>query len=241
MNPKHTDRIAVVMPVYNDWHAFRLVVQRIDVCFADRKEKIHIIAVDDGSSESLGEDEGFEGLKSVAAVEVVRLTVNLGHQRAVAIGLVHAQEIGGFETAIVMDADGEDRPEDVARLVDASRANAEQVLFAKRSERSEGPVFQFLYKMYRLSFWLFTGRQIDFGNFCLIPGKLLERVVAIPDIWNHFPAGIICVPICKLFGRHIKIDGITYFQPHTNPHGSLFGCIQKMRNLPIGLPIRCFI
>jgi len=37
---------------------------------------------------------------------------------------------------------------------------------------------------------LLTGKNIAFGNFSLIPAALLQRVTHLPEIWNHYAAGL---------------------------------------------------
>jgi hypothetical protein len=51
-------------------------------------------------------------------------------------------------------------------------------------------VFRAFYFLYKVFFKLLTGSQIAFGNFCLIPHSVLNRVVHLPEIWNHFAAGV---------------------------------------------------
>jgi hypothetical protein len=48
---------------------------------------------------------------------------NLGHQRAIAIGLGYLKATVPGKFLIVMDSDGQDRPEDVRRLLAAAGAN----------------------------------------------------------------------------------------------------------------------
>ena len=71
---------------------------------------------------------------------MLRLRRNLGHQRAIAIGLtyIQAQMTTAYEAVVVMDGDGEDAPEDVPRLL--ARLEAEggrSIVFAERTRRSE--------------------------------------------------------------------------------------------------------
>jgi hypothetical protein len=91
---------------------------------------------------------------------------------------------------MVMDADGEDRPKDLAKLLEESAKSPEQIIFARRTRRSEGIIFRAFYLLYKVTFNILTGREITFGNFCIIPMSLLNRVAHLPEIWNHFAAGI---------------------------------------------------
>jgi polyisoprenyl-phosphate glycosyltransferase len=90
-----------------------------------------------------------------------------------------------------MDSDGEDRPEDVVRMLSTFRADPGGIVVAKRAERSEGPLFRVFYGLYKALFSALTGKVIDFGNFCLIPRALLGRLVFMPETWNHLAAAIV--------------------------------------------------
>ena len=186
------DRIAIVSPVYNDWESFRELVRRIDaVAGALTAVRLDIIAVDDGSTTPLPAsflaDVAFE---RVERVDALRLACNLGHQRAIALGLVEVDERARYSAAVVMDSDGEDRPEDLPELLAAWRANAGHIVVARRARRSEGPLFRAAYVMYKLLFRLLTGKPIAFGNFCVLPAAQVSRLVAMPEIWNNLAAAI---------------------------------------------------
>jgi hypothetical protein len=122
---------------------------------------------------------------------VLHLARNLGHQRAIAVGLSHVEVSIRCDCVIVMDADGEDRPEDVVRLIRQFRTDGNAIVVSRRRKRSEGAVFRFSYRLYKASFRALTGQSVDFGNFCLIPRPLLVHIVAMSEIWSNFPAGVI--------------------------------------------------
>jgi uncharacterized membrane protein len=89
-----------------------------------------------------------------------------------------------------MDADGEDQPEHLA-LLESQGKQSDKIVFARRTKRHEGFVFQFFYRIYKLVFRLLTGKTIAFGNFSYIPSHLTVRVAHVSEIWNHFSGGII--------------------------------------------------
>jgi hypothetical protein len=89
-----------------------------------------------------------------------------------------------------MDADGEDRPEDVAALLAAHDSHGEAIILALRSRRTEGLGFRAGYTVYRLMFWALTGNPIRFGNFCLIPRGFLNSLTHNPATWNNLAAAI---------------------------------------------------
>jgi len=184
--------ITILMPVYNDWDSFSRLVNDIDQSAGEFKNaKISIIAVDDGSTQQVpvSKDKA-EIYQYIQEISVLHLARNLGHQKAIALGIAYINSNVACDFIFVMDADGEDSPEDIARLLEESNKHTGHVIFARRTRRSEGVVFRLFYFFYKVFFNLLTGKEIAFGNFSLIPGTLLNRVAHLPEIWNHFAAGI---------------------------------------------------
>src|ERR1700724_3019583 len=108
-------RIAVVTPVLDDWACFASLVGEISAQFTGSAIEFHICAADDGSV--AGFDPGgllFPRDSCVAGIEILRLALNLGHQRAIAVGLCELSRRDNIDAVLVMDSDGEDRPGDIA-------------------------------------------------------------------------------------------------------------------------------
>ena len=186
------DTIAILTPVYNDWPSFEKLLLEIDHVFANQNSQITItvIAVDDGSTLRPCFAKPRESFSNIQRIDIIELVRNLGHQKAITIGLAYVQQHYPCPV-IVMDSDGEDRPSDIPRLIQGLENNQEKIVFAERSRRSEGFMFVFFYILYRQLFRLLTGKKISFGNFSILPHSLLRRVVYLPEIWNHFAAGVI--------------------------------------------------
>jgi len=120
-------------------------------------------------------------------VDLLQLRRNVGHQRAIALGLAYLESECHAGAVIVMDSDGEDDPRDIPRLVARWRENAGRTLiFAERTKRSEGWLFVLFYRFFRLVHRILTGRSYRVGNFSLIPSWLLRRMVVISEVWNHY-------------------------------------------------------
>lgn len=184
-------RIAVVTPVFDDWESFAALIAEISERFAGTGTSFDVIALDDGSTAAF--DVNALALRpggAVASVEVLQLATNLGHQRAIAIGLCAAVERGDADTVIVMDSDGEDRPADIETLLAASKAQPGRIVFAQRARRFEGRAFRLCYTLYKSLFRVLTGRTINFGNFALIPMAAARRLVHLSDLWNNVAAAI---------------------------------------------------
>ena len=75
-----------------------------------------------------------------------------------------------------MDGDGEDRPEELKLLINKILQDKNISVVAKRVKRSEGLIFQILYKFYIKNFtFIFTGKNMNFGHYsCLTKKDLLE-------------------------------------------------------------------
>jgi glycosyltransferase involved in cell wall biosynthesis len=184
--------IILLTPVYNDWSAFMQLLSDLDQC-AGMLGDIHVdvIAIDDGSTQpACTADHKSVRYKNISDISILHLARNLGHQKAIAIGIAYINANLPCDLVIVMDADGEDQPKDIARLLETSEKSHGHIVFARRTRRSEGLVFRAFYLLYKFFFKLLTGREIAFGNFSVIPGNLLNRVAHLPEIWNHFAAGI---------------------------------------------------
>lgn len=183
------DALIVLTPVYNDWDVLKLLLQRLDAEFSASGLSASVIAVNDGSQLPIS----LSGLSfsSIRTLEVLHLRRNLGHQRAIAVGLAFVEANLRCSAVVVMDADGEDRPEDAMRLVNEWRKQtSDKLVFALRERRSEGGVFRIFYALYRWLFKGLTGQAIQVGNFSLIPRSLLRRLVAVSEIWNHYASGV---------------------------------------------------
>ncbi len=183
--------ILVLTPVYNDWHAAAAMLGALDAELARAGRRAEVVMVDDGSPEPC--DPALFDTPRAAIGRLWRLELrrNLGHQRAIAVGQVHLLTSARFGALVVMDADGEDLPSDVPRLLDRFEAlGGGTVVFAERMKRSEGPVFATLYWLYRAVHPVLTGVRVRVGNFSVLPRSAVERLTLMPELWNHYAASV---------------------------------------------------
>jgi hypothetical protein len=183
--------LVVLIPVLDDWKALSLMLPRLAHEVARLDTPVGLVIVDDGSLEP-----GGPGVVAAdprfAWVRVLRLRRNLGHQRAIAVGLCHVEQHVPCEAVLVMDGDGEDRPEDVPRLVAGLRAEGgSRIVFGERRRRVERLSFRFFYVLYRLLHWVLTGRGVRVGNFSVIPRARLESLVVVSELWVHYAAAVV--------------------------------------------------
>lgn len=180
-------RLAIVSPVFNDWECIAPLLSGLTpLC---QKAEVHILLVDDGSSLAPN-PEPLRVAGDFASIHVLELGCNLGHQRAIAIGLVHAIATMASDKILVLDSDGEDRPEDAQELWEASQRAPGQIVVAQRRSRSEDIRFRIFYRLYKVLFRVLTGQTLDFGNFVLLPTAAAARLSFMLELWNHFPSAV---------------------------------------------------
>lgn len=180
----------ILIPVYNDWVSLQRLLIEIDQHIAEAGVTPSVLLIDDGSPILPPDDLIPAEVTHLDAIYMGRLSRNMGHQRAIAVGMVHASEILPDHHLIIMDSDGEDKPSDLPQLIAAHREATNAIIVAGRHRRSEGRIFQLFYMIYRWLFVLLSGVQINFGNYCLIPARHVESLIYDPNLWNHLAATI---------------------------------------------------
>jgi len=182
--------LSFCIPVFNDWVAVFLLLQQLDDVAAKIGEPVSVLLVDDGSTEAVPSALPFQP-RAIHRVQILPLRRNLGHQRAIAIGLTYLYAEHPCRAVVVMDADGEDAPADVLKLLDElARHASPTAVFAQRDRRSEGLGFRAAYQAYKLVHRVLTGRRVEVGNFSVMPWELLGRLVVVSEIWNHYAAAV---------------------------------------------------
>lgn len=184
--------IVILIPLYNDWSACQLLLKALDEALAGKVEEARVVLVDDGSSQPIpvGFPEGSFGV--LRRVDVLELRRNLGHQRAIAIGLSYLWQHVPCETIVLMDSDGEDDPTDVPRLLEKYEAEGRRkIIFAERTRRSESWSFVLFYSLYKALHRVLVGMGVRVGNFSVIPRGRLESLIVVSELWNHYAAAVV--------------------------------------------------
>ncbi len=184
--------LVIVTPVLNDWESCRILLGNIDRLALPDGCRLSVLIVDDGSARTGDATLVLElGGGSIAAVDVVQLACNVGHQRAIALGISTAvtRKPGAF--VLVMDCDGEDNPAEIPRLIQAIEGQTAAAVVAERARRSEGAKFRAGYAAYQALFRMLVGKRIDFGNFCLLGPDAAYRLAHMADTWNHLAATLL--------------------------------------------------
>ena len=166
-----------------------MLLESLDDVARDHSLEAHVLFLDDGSTEPAPARFAAR-CKALRNVSILRLRRNLGHQRAIATGLVYVYQNLACDAVVVMDGDGEDRPDDIPVLL-KEFAKTGTIVFAARAKRLEHWSFRALYHVYRWLHLLLTGDHVRVGNFSVVPFASLAQIVVVPEIWNHYAAAVI--------------------------------------------------
>ena len=191
------ERLWIVCPSYTDVVAFTMLRKRIlEVLEAEGLDRpVHFVLVDDTADN----DEEIEQLRIFDDVRVVTPPFNLGHQRALVYGLrTIASDLDDTDLVVTMDADGEDRPEDMPRLLAplfGAPDKRRMLCVARRTKRTETFRFKVMYFFFRLMFRVLTGVTVRSGNYAAYRGWLVRRVVWHPYFDLSYSSSLVSLDI----------------------------------------------
>ena len=202
-------KIKILIPVYNDWESLIKLLDEINKVISDIKNtEFDCMIVNDASTIKLPE---IKVPKNIKKIEIFNMKQNKGHARCNAFAIRHLSKNNDFDHLIVMDGDGEDRPEEIKYLVNQALEDQEVSVVAKRVKRSEGFMFQILYEVHKLITLVFTGKQINFGNYSCLTKKDVVTLSQQESLWSSF-SGTLKKSISRLNTIN-SIRGSRYFGP----------------------------
>ncbi len=176
--------IVILTPVYNDWESFLKLINEIDKVLNNFKNiNFKLIVVNDGSSQKSPQINLPKNFKSI---EIINMKFNQGHAICLAHGIRYALKNYNFDNLLLMDADGEDRPEEIKDLVVKAQDVKNTSIVAKRVKRSEGMFFQVLYQIHKILTLLFTGKLMNFGNFSIITKEDALKISNDPSLTSNY-------------------------------------------------------
>lgn len=127
-----TPRVSVVIPVFDEEESLETLHRELDAALAKVAGDVEIVFVDDGSR-----DCSLERLRAIAArdarVRVVELDGNQGQTAAFVAGFAAARG----EITVTLDADLQNDPADIPRLLDAFDAAGADVVNGVRTRRND--------------------------------------------------------------------------------------------------------
>ena len=173
----------ILIPVFNDWESLLSLLNNINALKINNIAYLKILIIDDCSTEILNKNIEFE---SFTDVEVIKNLKNIGHGKSIAYGINYLSKKNDFDFLIVMDGDGEDRPEEVKELILKSFDLPSLTITANRIKRSESAFFKLSYHLHKILTLVLTGHSIKFGNFMCIPKQDLNLIVSNKNLFVSF-------------------------------------------------------
>ena len=202
-------KIIILIPVYNDWESLNKLLIEINKNIESFNDiNFECLIINDASTNQqpkIYKPSNFE------SVELLNMRENRGHARCNAFGIRYVFQNKKFDNLILMDGDGEDRPEEISSLVEKIKENKNLSVVAKRIKRSEGIFFQSLYQLHKLITLIFTGHNINFGNYCILTKSDVEKLYSKASLWSSF-SGSVKKNLINL-NEISSIRGTRYFGP----------------------------
>ena len=202
-------KFKILMPCYNDWPSIFKLLENIDKEILELKGEFSVLIVNDGSNEKMPETKSV--YKNIKSVKVINMKKNQGHTRSNATGIRYLSKKENYDYLILMDGDGEDRPEEIKLLVNKVLNNEDVSVVAKRVKRSEGLIFSILYNLHKLITLVFTGRIMNFGHYSCLTKKDVDIISLKESLWGNY-SGTVKKFISKLDNIPC-IRGVRYVQP----------------------------
>ena len=202
-------KFIILIPLYNDWKSVSKLLQEIDLQTLSWDSEVSVILVNDASTEERSDlNSNYQKIK---LVKILNMKQNRVHQRCIAAGLKYICKNEDFDRVIVMDADGEDRPEELNDFYKKALENPNMTITGNRFKRSEGFIFRFLYEVHKLLTLVFTGKLIKFGNFTCLPKIHAEQLIQKSSLWNSYSSSVIATIKDRTFIDSIR--GLRYVLP----------------------------
>jgi polyisoprenyl-phosphate glycosyltransferase len=177
---------SVVIPVYNEAEVLPTLYDRLTRVLNGLGEPYEIIFVNDGSA-----DESPLLLQDLQAkderIKFLSLSRNFGHQIAITAGLDHSTG----QAVVVMDADLQDPPEVIPRLIEQWRKGYDIVFAVREKRRGEGLFKRATAALFYRILRRLTATEIplDAGDFRLMSRKAVETLNDIRER-NRFVRGL---------------------------------------------------
>jgi len=201
--------IIILIPVFNDWKSLIKLLKEINENIKIFNN-IHFecLIVNDASTIK---QPTLTKPKNIKSIEILHMKENRGHARCNAFGIRYIYQNKKFDNLILMDGDGEDRPVEIKSLVETINEKPSVSVVAKRVQRSEGFLFKFLYQFHKLLTFVFTGNNINFGNYSILTNQDVKILHTKASLWSSFSGSV---------KKHIKslneissVRGLRYFGP----------------------------
>ncbi|MBI5127303.1 glycosyltransferase family 2 protein [Candidatus Roizmanbacteria bacterium] len=201
--------LSVIIPVYNEQDNVKPLLDRLLPVI--KKYQYEIIFVDDGSTDKTAAFIKKTGQKNLQ-IKLLSFYRNFGHQMALSAGY----ETARGDAVVTIDADLQDPPEIIVKMVEKWQMGA-KIVYAKRNERQGEDFFKIgtatlFYKL--INFLSDTPIPNEVGDFRLVDKKVVEYLNNLKEkpsflrglvAWSGFPTDYV------YFRRDRRLTGKTHY------------------------------
>jgi len=191
--------VSVVIPCYFSAESLTNLSSKIIESCNPITSNFEIIYVDDGSKDSTWQVISDLSMRD-SRIHGIKFSRNFGQHKAIMAGLRESK----YEYIVVMDADMQDDPAQIPRLISKAKDSGVEVVMAKRNKKQHNFLKKFGSKLFSKIFSLMTGlrRESEFGNFGVYSRKVINEVKSFGDkdfllgnlvTWSGFSASYIDV------------------------------------------------
>lgn len=178
--------LSIIVPMFNEYEVLPLCIERIDSVVKTLNFTTELIFVDDGSND--GSAEYLADHPPInASIKIIKLSRNFGKEAALTAGLDYAKG----DSIIILDADLQDPPELIPKMIEQWKAGVDVVLMQRRSRAGES----WLKKSSAYIFYRLLQRTSnlkipnDTGDFRLMSRRAVDALKQLPER-NRFMKGL---------------------------------------------------
>ena len=189
-------KLAIVLPCYNEEEILPFSIEKLSQLFDQliKKEVISdssfMLFVNDGSN-----DNTWNIIKDYNTINKyvygIKLSHNVGHQKAIMAGMMAARKMGDIDVVITMDADLQDDLEAISKMIDEYE-NGADIVYGVKIQRKVDPFFKRISAetFYKLMNKYGVETVFNHSDFRLLSNKALE-ILSQYDERNIYLRGLI--------------------------------------------------
>src|SRR5678815_2603430 len=186
--------LSIVVPVYNEENCLREFYHRLVAQIDNLDQQVEILFVNDGSYDRT-EDILLQLHDSDRRVKVIHFSRNFGHQIAISAGM----DFVAGRACIIMDADLQDPPEVIPKLLQSWQSGFEVVYAVRAKRRGESP-----FKLFTASLFYRLLKKLsrvdippDAGDFRLLDRKVIGALKRLPER-NRYVRGLVSLSLIHI-------------------------------------------
>ena len=191
----------ILIPSFNDWECLNILIPKIDDSLNNITESVDLIIINDCSTTK--NTMFFKNLINLKEIKIINLKQNVKAQIAITSGLAFLKKEKFQGGIIVMDADGQDSPEQLIDIIKESKKKPERTITINRKSREDEFIFKTLYQIYLYLTFILTFKHMKFGVYSYIHSSNLNKILSTNDV---------CMAYAASLAKHFK-DKHTIFAP----------------------------